>query len=268
MTTSFNYNNTRISYTDIGSGKLVFLLHGFGEDAGIWQLQKEFLQPHYRLIIPDLPGSGDSDLLAKDNITIDDYADVIYALYQSLQLSDNQQISILGHSMGGYISLAFAKKYAAIVKPVGLIHSTAFADSKEKKQVRLRGIEIMAEYGAFAFLKNTIPNLFAENFKQQFPKVVESLIEKGNQFTVSSLQQYYISMMNREDKTILLKSLNIPVLFIIGTEDVAVPLQDVLQQVHLPYIAQIKILEDVGHMGMLEATDIANTAVLEFLNNF
>ncbi len=264
---TFIYQSAKVNYTDTGFGNVVLLVHGFGEDSTIWHAQKDFLQQHYRLIIPDVPGSGLSDLIEKDNVTIDDYTDCLYALLQHLQLPQTQRISVFGHSMGGYIALAFAKKYSYALQAFGLIHSTAFADSEEKKQVRLRGIETMQQYGAYAFLKTTIPNLFGNSFKQKSPQVVDALIEKGKNFSVAALQQYYKAMMLRSDTTEVLVKSTVPVLFVIGTEDVAAPINDVLKQVHLPAISKIKNLENVGHMGMLEATDEVNETMLSFLQN-
>ena len=73
---------------------------------------------------------------------------------------------MLGHSMGGYITLAYVEKYSEKLKAFGFVHSTAFADSEEKKQNRKRGIEMMGEYGSYAFIKNTTPNLFTPAFKK------------------------------------------------------------------------------------------------------
>ena len=91
------------------------------------------------------------------------------------------------------------------------------------------------------------------------------LVEQGNIFSVTALQQYYTAMMNRPDRTHALRNSEVPVLFVIGKEDVAAPIGDVLQQVHLPKIAYIHILETTGHMGMWEAPDELNNFMLEFI---
>jgi pimeloyl-ACP methyl ester carboxylesterase len=169
--------------------------------------------------------------------------------------------------MGGYITLAFAEKYPQLLKGFGLVHSTAFADTEEKKHNRQRGIDIMDQYGSYSFLKNTIPNLFSSNFKKEHPEKINSLIEDGNKFSKEALQDYYRAMINRPDRTPILKNSKVPVLFTIGTEDVAAPLQEVLKQVHLPEIAYIHIFENTGHMGMWEETEKMNTAILEFIKS-
>jgi len=255
----------QISFTDNGIGSIVVLLHGFGEDGGIWQQQAQYLAQYFRVIIPDIPGSGGSSLLNKTLVSIEDYATCIHQLIENILPKENTKITLLGHSMGGYITLSYAKLFPQKLNGFGLIHATAFADSEEKKQVRLRGIETIKQYGPYSFLKTTIPNLFATDFKQKHPQQVDELIEQSKQFTEAALEQYYIAMMNRTDKTDVLKESQIPVLFIMGTKDVAAPIKDVLQQCYLPQQSHIHILENVGHMGMMEATEKLNKSMKNFI---
>jgi pimeloyl-ACP methyl ester carboxylesterase len=257
----FQYGNTAIHYIVEGQGKHVVLLHGFAEDAHIWDSQIDFLKDHCHIIAIDLPGSGKSEMLQKEDTTIEDYADCIYALLQQEKI-DN--CILLGHSLGGYITLAFAEKYPSLAG-FGLVHSTAFADSEEKKGVRRKGIEMLGQYGSYPFVKNTTPNLFSARYKLHHAERVKTLSESGNNFSQQALQQYYAAMMNRPDRTHVLSGSKVPVLFILGREDVAAPLNDLLQQVHLPQISYIHILENTGHMGMWEATELVNSYLLEFI---
>ncbi len=266
-----------LHYKIYGEGVPVILLHGFGEDSSIWNRQVTVLQNHCRLIVPDLPGTGSShwnDMngewlnpltphVSRLTPSIDNLADCI----QHLLLQESIQSSYLfGHSMGGYITLAFAERYPSMLMGFGLIHSTAFADNEEKKKNRLRGIELMQQYGGYSFLKTTIPNLFGETFKKTNPEAIDQLIERSADFSTPVLQAYYFAMMNRPDRTHVLKSNPLPVLFVLGTEDVAAPLSDVLQQIHLPLISYIHILDGVGHMGMWESTDRLNELLISFIH--
>ena len=266
MQRAFLYDDVKITYSKEGEGIAVILLHGFGEDADVWKEQASFLKPYCMLIIPDLPGSGLSEFIkekAGNNYsTIEYYAECIKALIDFENIS---ACIMLGHSMGGYITLAFAEKYPALLKSFGLIHSTAFADNEEKKESRRKGIELIEAYGAYAFLKNTIPNLFSVKFKKEHPDKIEALIERGKSFSKRSLRQYYTAMMERPDRTDVLRNSEVPVLFVIGTEDVAAPAKDVLQQTHLPKIAYIHVLENTGHMGMWEDAEKVNDAILNFI---
>ena len=285
MQKSFLYQNTNIAYRIEGKGKPVVLLHGFGEDSHIWDNQVAYLKDHCLLIVPDLPGSGKSSLLSLEStvlsfelikettqnpklktqnfVSIQDYADCIYALLQHERI---KTCTMLGHSMGGYITLAFAKKYPEQLTAFGLVHSTAFADNEEKKKNRERAITLIEEYGPWSFLKTTIPNLFGSAFKERHPEKVEELVLSSQQFSKEALQQYYRAMMNRPDASEVLKSNRLPVLFVIGTEDIAAPMADVLEQSRLPLNPYIHVLQNIGHMGMWEATDEMNKLLLAFIN--
>lgn len=276
MNKLININNyQRIEYSIEGEGKTIVLLHGFGEDLTVFENQVNFLKNSYQILTPNLPGIGKSSSLKSDftnandsikllDTEISDYADSIALLLKQLNINE---CILLGHSMGGYITLAFAEKYPQFLKGFGLIHSTAFADNEEKKENRKRSIEMIETYGGFAFLKNVIPTYFAKRFCEGNSKIINELVAKSNSFNSKVLQQFYLAMMNRPDRTNVLSMCNVPVLFIIGTEDIAAPMQDVLKQVHLPKQSEFYILENVGHMSMLEATDNLNLHLLSFCNN-
>lgn len=276
----FLYKNASISYRKIGEGNVVVLLHGFGEDSNIFNQQISFLQNYCCVIAPDLPGSGKSEILVNDELDsqksenniippkfqmqISDYAYCIDALLKHERIDT---CIMLGHSMGGYITLAFAQQFAHKLSAFGLIHSTAFADSEEKKTNRKKGIELVENYGSYSFLKNTINSLFGKKFKEQHSQQIDELIEAAKQFSNASVQQYLFAMMNRPNRTEVLKNTTKPVLFIIGTEDAAAPMKDVLQQVSLPQKSHVHILEEVGHMSMLEATEELNKYLLNFIQS-
>lgn len=264
MEKNFQYNNATVFYHLEGSGNPVILLHGFAEDHTIWKNQIEKLSQHFQLILPDLPGSGKSDILTKDNVGMEDYADCIKAMAEKEKLSN---FILLGHSMGGYIALAYAEKYMHDLKGWGFVHSTAFADNEEKKEVRKKGIKLLEEYGSHAFLKNTTPNLFSDSFKKAHPDTVNDLIEQGRSFSPDALIQYYRAMMQRPDRSYVLKESKVPVIFVIGAEDKAAPLQDLLEQVHLPNVSYINIIDNVGHMSMLEMPETLNSVLLTFLDD-
>jgi pimeloyl-ACP methyl ester carboxylesterase len=265
------YQSSKIFYRIIGNGKPVVLLHGFGEDGTIWQNQIEFLKNHFQLIVPDLPGSGKSEMIA--DMSIEGMAEVIKEIIiNELQKSplilseaegqEAEKTSFIGHSMGGYITLALAEKYPYLVKDFGLFHSSAFADNEEKKAIRLKAIEFIKNSGAYEFLKTSIPGLFLhpENYQ---PCI--NLVEKAKQFTPEALIQYYLAMIARPDRTEILKNFAGPILFIIGEHDKAVPFDQSMQQCYLPAQSHIHILRNSAHMGMWEEVDKSNIAMLQFL---
>jgi pimeloyl-ACP methyl ester carboxylesterase len=256
-----NYGSSPIFFRIEGEGFPVVLIHGFAEDGTIWQNQIAYLAKSFKLIIPDLPGSGNSPFNSRSE-TIDDLADCINFIL------DKEQISaciIIGHSLGGYITLAFAEKYPEKLKAFGLFHSTAYADSEEKKLARKKGIEFIKKYGSGDFIKQSVPNLFADDLNQKKPEIVNELIERYNNFNPDSLVSYYDAMMKRPDRTQQLKSFKKPVLFIAGEKDKAVPIEHSLQQSYLPELCYFHILMGAAHMGMFETVNLSNEIVNDFL---
>lgn len=261
------FRDKKIFYKAEGKGCPVILLHGFAETSDVWNDQLEKLKEYFFVIIPDLPGSGKSEML-EGNISINDYAEAIKAIADT-EINSNKPalFSLIGHSMGGYITLAFAEKYPKLLNGFGLFHSSAYADDDAKKETRKKGIEFIENNGAGAFIKTTTPNLFSEKTKNKKPELIENLIQLAKGFSGDALVQYYHAMMARPERINVLKNFKKPVLFIIGKDDNAVPLKASLGQCHLPSVSFIKILESSGHMGMWEEKDEANKFVLNFLKH-
>jgi len=263
---TLTYQSSKIFYRTVGKGKPVVLIHGFAEDGDIWKNQIEFLQHHFTLIIPDLPGSGQSEMI--NDMSIEGMAETIkeliaFELRFLRQPAEAEGVSLSGHSMGGYISLALAEKYPAMFSSIALVHSSAFADNEEKKANRLKSIEFVKKNGAFEFLKAVIADLFTENWYADNRQVVDELIEKSKNFTDEAIIAYYHAMINRPDRTSVLKNFNKPIIFIIGEHDKAVPFQQSLQQCYLPDLSHIHILRNSAHMGMLEEPEKVNHALLQ-----
>ena len=276
QTKTCTYQSAKIFYRTMGAGKPVVLIHGFGEDGNIWKNQVEFLKEYFFLIIPDLPGSGQSALI-KD-MSMEGMAEMIKALIDfelklPLILSEVEGqgaegvsgVCLIGHSMGGYITLAFAEKYPHLLSSFALVHSSAYADNEEKKASRLKAIEFVKKNGAYEFLKTAIPALFTQAWALQNKQVVEDLVEKSKSFTNEAIVAYYHAMINRTDRTAVLKNFNKPILFIIGQHDKAIPFEQSMPQSYLPNQAYIHILRSSAHMGMQEEADKVNEALVQFL---
>jgi pimeloyl-ACP methyl ester carboxylesterase len=159
--------------------------------------------------------------------------------------------------MGGYIALAFAERYPDTLSAFGLFHSSAFADSEEKREARRKGIEKMHEESGYAFLQTTVPTLFAPATKERRPEIIEEQLAAVRNVSTPSLVAYYEAMTRRPDRTDVLRNSEVPVLFVMGKFDTAVPAEDSLKQCHLPQTAYIHLLQNSGHMGMME--EVAET---------
>ena len=280
MIKTITYQSSKISYRVFGEGATVVLLHGFGEDGEIWKSQVAHLKDHFRLIVPDLPGSGKSEVISSESavgsgqsavgseqlavgswrlaVSIEDYAEVVKAILLKEQVNS---CTMIGHSMGGYITLALAEKYPQLLNAFGLFHSSAFPDSEEKKTNRIKSIAFMEKNGAYLFLKTSLPGLFRCQ-----GDYIDNLIESGRNFTTEALIQYYHAMYNRPDRRAVLKNFPGPILFIIGVYDIAAPFREGLQQCYLPQRSHLHVLRNSAHMGMLEEKEKVNTILKNFLD--
>ena len=254
-------NGRPVYYRIEGKGQPVVLVHGFSEDGTVWENQVEYLKNKFQLIIPDLPGSGQSPL-NDANWSMEYFAECIRSILDKENITT---VHMIGHSMGGYIALAFADAYPNRLLSLGLFHSTAFADSEEKKTTRRRGIEFIQQNGSAKFLEQSIPNLFSTITKKEQPEVVGKILARFTNFIGQSLVNYYQAMMARPDRTHVLKNFPRPVLFILGKHDTAVPYEQGLQQCYMPGLSYIHTLEHSAHMGMWEEPALSNVFIEEFL---
>ena len=266
MDNNVNIFSRAIFYRDIGPGVPtaipVLLLHGFAEDGTVWDNQLKDLGATCRLIIPDLPGSGRSSALTTP-VSIEDLAAVIKGLLDHLKID---RTILIGHSMGGYIALAFAALYPERLTALGLFHSTAYPDSEDKKSTRRKAIEFIRISGAAAFIRQSTPNLFSPKTRDQRPELIDAAITKYSGFAPDSLIAYYEAMIARPDRTAVLRGFNGPVGIIIGEDDGIIPQQQALEQVSLPAITQLHLIPAVGHMAMLENPKMSTQILTEFIN--
>lgn len=264
----------RVFYRIEGEGRPLVLVHGFGETGDIWDTQVAFLKGQFRLIVPDLPGSGRSEMI--DDMSMEGMAEIIRTLLETEHFGAGAENGVgelerdaivIGHSMGGYITLAFAERYPQYLRAFGLFHSTAFPDTEEKIATRRKGIGFMKEHGGFAFLKNIVPNLFSPVTKAENQPLIDGFLASLNNFSTESLVSYYESMIRRPDRTAVLKTTRNPVLLIMGKYDTAIPPDDGLKLGKLPEIAYIHILGQSGHMGMLEEAERSNQLLQKFVTD-
>lgn len=264
----YQYGVDRLAYYDVNpnhSKKVILMIHGFGEDHRIWEKQIDYLSSFYRVIAPNLPGVHCKPLPLhhSEPPTINHYVEVLHELMHHLQI---EQYYVIGHSMGGYIGLAFADYYVNHVIGLGLVHSTTYADNEAKKSSRLKIAAFLEEFGTGKYLETTTANLFGQEFKIKHPAQIQDVIDSASDISTEAMIQFVMAMRNRRDHSHMLSQKRIPLWMIIGKEDIAVPFEDsVAQMNHLPE-KNVLVLEGVGHMGMLEATKKVNEAIRQFIN--
>ena len=254
-----NINNKKLFYRITGEGPAVVLLHGFGGAGFRWKNQYSAIKG-FQFIVPDLPGSGGSEII--EDMSMEGLAESIFQLLQELNVD---KCTMIGHSMGGYITLAFVEKHPELIESYGLFHSTAFADTDEKKAGRKKTIKLIEEKGVVSFLKTFVPGLYSDGFKQQHPGEIENHLTQVTNVSQAAIISYLESMIRRPDRTEVLKQNKMPVLFVLGRKDSIIPLKDVLALASMPDNVYIHILENSGHMGMIEEPEKSNQILNKFL---
>jgi pimeloyl-ACP methyl ester carboxylesterase len=237
-----------------GSGPLLVLMHGFCESIPVWDPIVPALIKKFTVVTVDVPGFGSSEALRADD-SMDRLAS---RLLESLQ--NFTPFTFCGHSMGGYLGLAILAQNPSAFLGLQLLHSTALADSEERKLTRNKTIQFIENQGKEAFLENFVPNLF----HQKKPEFLSATLELCSQTPVLSLTGMTAIMRDRPDRMELLKSAQCPISWIGGKQDALIPWQSLLEQASLPADSHLALLDDCGHMGILEQPVRTAAAISSF----
>lgn len=257
------YQDAKIVYTTSGLGKVVVLLHGFLEDLTMWDEFVGKLSYNNMVISIDLPGFGASGMIS-NNHGMHIMADVVAAVIENEGVS---KCTIVGHSMGGYVALAFANNFADKLRGLVLFHSQAAADDKNTKVNRDRTIKIVENNHA-KFISSFIPSLFSDENAIKFSSKIMQIVDKSLLISNEGIIAALAGMRDRDDYLELLTQLEIPVLFIVGKKDSRIPLNKISKQIGLPKISESLIMDNVGHMGFIEANELTYNAVEGFLKRY
>lgn len=237
-----------IYYRKTGSGPAIILLHGFPASGGLWRNIWGGLSVSNTVIMPDLPGSGNSPL--KGATSISDMAEMIKEIMDGEQL---EQAVIAGHSMGGYVALAFAALYSQKVAGLSLIHSTTDADDEEKIKTRQKAIALIEKGGKQGFINQMVPNLFSDATKQAQPELIREQIKESMEVQDAGMINFYKAMIDRKDTTQILPNATFPVQWICGHDDNVIPCKKILNKSYKADINFVSFYINCGHMSMLEA---------------
>lgn len=252
-----------ISYAEAGEGKVIVLLHGFTESMKIWNSFVNKLSGKYRVITIDLPGHGRSARLDKIQ-TMEMMADTVHAVLKKAKVS---KCIMIGHSMGGYVTLSFAAKYPAMLKGFGLFHSHCFADSPEEVEVRNRTIALV-EKDKFGFMAQFIPGLFPDEVHKKYSAEIKRLIQRASKMEKESVIAALEGMKVRSNHLPTLRETNLPVLFIVGQADPKAPLSRLWDMISAPAVSRTLLLKQCGHMGYIEEPEECLDAIRDFARRY
>lgn len=242
------YKNIKINYTDTGKGPALVLLHGFLENQTMWNAYIPILAKKYRVISIDHLGHGQTGCIGYIH-TMEDMADAVHAVLHELRI---RKVILTGHSMGGYVALAFAELYPDMVKGIVLQNSTARPDSDEKKKNRDRAIKaVKRDYTGFVRL--AVSNLFSEENRQLFKEEIEALRNQALQAPLQGVVAALEGMKVRNDREVLLHFGPYPVMLVLGKKDQSLPYEDHADQVENTDVKLVTYPD--GHMSHIENRD-------------
>lgn len=248
-----------LHFFEKGQGPSLLFLHGFCESGEMWRYFADTLSLQYRVICPDLPGFGNSPLPhAIQNL--EEVAELLENWMQELQI---QHPIVLGHSLGGYVALALLERMGNRIQGIGLLHSTAFSDDLEKKEMRNRTLTFLKKHGAEKFVTSFVPQLFPEHRRIELAEAMGHAIEDGKRSSLEGLLAYTVAMRDRVDRIEVLRQYTGPKLLLAGTLDTSVKIDSsrAQQEVFTHYIE----LEGVGHLGMVEEKEKTLVVIQDFI---
>jgi pimeloyl-ACP methyl ester carboxylesterase len=252
-----HFKNTSISYTDQGKGTAIVLLHGFLENKKMWDAFIPEWSKKFRIITIDLLGHGETGCMGYVH-SMENNADVVHEVLAELRL---RKAILVGHSMGGYVALAFAELYPDVVKGLVLLNSTSRADSEERKTNRDRAIKAVKQ--SFQnFISLSISNLFSEENRERLSESIENVKKEALKTPLQGIVASLEGMKIRIDREVLLHLTPYPKLLVLGKKDPVLNYEETKEQIE---DTQVQLLSyPDGHMSHIENQDVLRIELLQF----
>ncbi|MBN1991045.1 MAG: alpha/beta hydrolase [Bacteroidales bacterium] len=255
--------NGSIAYKEGGAGRPVVLLHGYLESKNIWGDFAISLCERYRVICIDTPGHGLSHFTG-DELTMELAAEAVLLVLDDLGVTT---AALIGHSMGGYVAMAFAECFPARLAGLCLFHSTPNADTDEKRKNRYREVDLVLRGKKELIVSSSIPNAFAAD---SLPLMVAQ-VERAKQIALSTpttgIAAALRGMALRKDRNGVLAGLTVPSLLLMGEKDSYIPSSVAMLLKEKHHHSKVVMLSNSGHMGFLEQPNQATIAITSFLGD-
>ena len=257
---NIEYKGTNIFYTDSGKGNAVVLLHGFLENSTIWTPFIKDLSKKNRVICIDLLGHGKTECLGYIH-SMELMAEVVQAVLKHLKI---RRSTFMGHSMGGYVALAFAEKNPDALRGLCLINSTANADTPEKKLNRERAI-LAVKQNHKTFIRIAIGNLFRPKNRKVFKIEIKQLIKEAQKTPLQGIIAALEGMKIREDREALLHFTPFKKMMIAGKKDPVLNIENLQTQTKNTEVKFIEFAD--GHMSFIENKSELSYELVRFIEN-
>ena len=251
------FKNTKISYTDSGKGAVVVLLHGFLENKHMWKEIIPVISRNKRVLAIDLLGHGHTECLGYIH-PMELMADAVAAVLKTLRI---RKITLIGHSMGGYVSLALSEKNPEMIRGLCLLNSTATSDNTSRKKLRERANK-MAQINLHNILRMSFINLFSEKSKEKFNPEIQLALSEALQTSLHGYIACQEGMRIRPNRLSILKNNHFKKLFILGKKDPVLPVKQGIKEAEETQSKTVVL--SGGHMSHIENSD----KLIKVLNTF
>lgn len=248
--------NKYISYTEVGQGEPLVLIHAFPTDQQLWLPQQEGLKQHFRVITLDLWGFGHSNVTDGQAVTMTEYADEVKQLLNQLHI---KKAIIGGESMGGYVALAFLQKYPNEVNGLVLSDTQSIADSSEMKTKREATAIDVLDHGTASLIDGFMPKALSPTAPEQLKETLRNILATQTSTAIASALR---GMALREDTSQIIANSPLPMLIIKGDKDTLISPQQSQNMHALAKNSKLVIIPNSGHLSSLEQSNAWNLAVI------
>jgi len=262
MENSFHYKGKGIVYTLSGKGHVIVLLHGYLESKKIWSSFAQKLSENFRVICVDLPGHGSSGTYGEIH-TMEFMATALKALIDSLEI---RKVFMTGHSLGGYVTLAFLEMFPEALSGYCLFHSQPFSDQQTAIEKRKREIELVKAGKKNLMYPENVEKMFASSNLERFSEELHRSKEIASEIPPEGIIAMLNGMMARPSRLSILEEGRVPLLWILGSGDNYIP-ADTVEKANLPSNAEVVVLKNSGHLGFIEEEEESLNLIMDFVEN-
>lgn len=263
MLKNSSFQQTDLQWIVMGQGPAVVLLHGFTESYHCWEPIAQALASTFKVLVPDLPGSGGSSLLPGAGAQMEGMARLVLSL---MDAEGVEKATVIGHSMGGYVALEMLGMAPERLAGIGLVHSHPLGDDAAKRENRDRTVQAIEKRGSKSFLHGFIPQLFSPANRNRLASTIAQLEEQAATQSVQAYVAQTLGMRDRNAHIELLKQQKVPKLVLLGAADPILPAAVGIDFASQLDNCQLEVLADVAHMGMYESPEKTLGILVEFLN--
>jgi pimeloyl-ACP methyl ester carboxylesterase len=255
-------NGVEIEWRERGDGDAILFIHGFPFNSAMWGHQLAALPEGWRGIAPDLRGFGASDIGGDPILTMELFATDLARLLDHLEID---RVVLCGLSMGGYVAFDFWRQFGDRVRGIVLSDTRASADSPDTRRARNHLADRVREEGPAPVIEALLPKLLSPSTTRKKKGVVSMVRAMMEETRPETMARALLGMAARADADPLLRTIDVPVLVVVGADDVITSRGQAEMLARGIRGARIELIDGAGHIPPLEQPEEFNTSLAQFL---